>query len=182
MCFSLQSTPATAADPGPMLARVHAMSQTASITPSPEIAQHLAQGQCAAQWRGFFQALAAEFVAALPPQDLRALMFRVGARFAAEHPLPACATLDELQRSMTAVWERIDWGWVQLTQEAAQLDIQHSLSPVSAAFGPDHVQWSGGFLEGVYQAWFEEAGAGQLKVAQVAPADAWGCVHLQLAR
>ncbi|WP_233589841.1 cellulose biosynthesis protein BcsD [Acidovorax sp. FJL06] len=158
------------------------MSPTASLPASPEITQHLVQQQCAVQWRGFFQALAAEFAAALPPEDLRALMFRVGARFAAEHPLPACATLDELQRGMTAVWERIDWGWVRLTQEAAQLDIRHSLSPVSAAFGPSHVLWSGGFLEGVYQAWFEQAGAGQLKVVQVAPADAWGGVHLQLAR
>lgn len=158
------------------------MSLTASLPASSEITQHLVQQQCAVQWRGFFQALAAEFAAALPPEDLRALMFRVGARFAAEHPLPACATLDELQRGMTAVWERIDWGWVRLTQEASQLDIRHSLSPVSAAFGPSHAPWSGGFLEGVYQGWFEQAGAGQLKVVQVAPADAWGCVHLQLAR
>lgn len=165
-----------------MLDRVLAMSPTASLPASPEITQHLVQQQCAVQWRGFFQALAAEFAAALPPEDLRALMFRVGTRFAAEHPLPACATLDDLQRSMTAVWERIDWGWVRLTQESAQLDICHSLSPVSAAFGPSHVLWSGGFLEGVYQSWFEQAGAGQLKVAQVAPADAWGGVHLQLAR
>lgn len=149
---------------------------------SPEITQRLAQQQCAAQWRGFFQALAAEFAAALSPEDLRALMFRVGVRFAAEHPLPPSATLDDLQRGMTAVWDRIDWGWVRLVQESTQLDILHSLSPVSAAFGANHVQWSGGFLEGVYQSWFEQAGAGQLKVVQVAPADAWGGVHLQLTR
>lgn len=161
---------------------LHAMSHTASLPTSPEIAQHLVQQQCASQWRGFFQALAAEFAAALPPEDLRALMARVGARFAAEHPLPACATLDELQGHMTQVWERIDWGWVRLSQEVAHVDIQHSVSPVSAAFGPDHAQWSGGFLEGVYQVWFEQAGAGQLKVSEAAPADAWGCVHLQLTR
>lgn len=158
------------------------MSQIVSMPSSPDIAAHLVRQQCSVQWRGFFQALAAEFVAALPPEDLRALMFRVGARFAADHPLPACATVEDLQRSMTAVWTSIDWGWVDLTQEVAQLNIHHSLSPVSAAFGPGHVHWSGGFLEGVYQSWFDQAGAGQLKVVQCAPADAWGCVHLQLSR
>lgn len=158
------------------------MSQIVSLPSGPDIAAHLARQQCSAQWRGFFQALAAEFVAALAPEDLRALMARVGARFAADHPLPACATLEDLQRSMTAVWAGVGWGWVDLTQEAAQLNIQHRLSPVSAAFGPNHGDWSGGFLEGVYQTWFEQAGAGQLKVVQCAPADAWGCVSLQLSR
>ena len=158
------------------------MPQIDSLSLAPETAQYLVEQRCSAQWRDFFQALAAEFAGALSPEDLRALMFRVGARFAAANPLPPCTTLDELQLSMTAVWERIDWGWVRLTQETAQLLIHHSLSPVYAAFGPDHAQWAGGFLQGVYQSWFEHAGAGQLKVAQVATGDAWGCVQLQLAR
>ncbi|KQO17107.1 cellulose synthase [Acidovorax sp. Leaf78] len=134
------------------------------------------------QWRGFLQALTDEFASSLSPEDLHALMFRVGTRFAAANPLAPAATLEELQRSMTAMWERIDWGWVQLSQESARLNIQHSLSPVSAAFGVNHVQWSGGFLEGVYQSWLEQAGSGSLRVVQVAPADAWGCVQFQLAR
>ncbi|MFI8618443.1 cellulose biosynthesis protein BcsD [Acidovorax sp. NPDC077693] len=158
------------------------MSTSAASFPSPEIAEHLATQQCAAQWRGFLQALTEEFASSLAPEDLHALMFRVGTRFAAANPLAPAATLDELQRGMTAVWERIDWGWVQLSQEAARLNIQHSLSPVSAAFGARHVQWSGGFLEGVYQSWMEQAGSGALRVVQVAPADAWGCVQFQLAR
>ncbi|CAN7656881.1 cellulose biosynthesis protein BcsD [Acidovorax sp. LjRoot194] len=158
------------------------MSFTAVSAPSPEIAQHLAAQQCAVQWRGFLQALTDEFASSLSPEDLHALMLRVGTRFAAANPLAPSATLEELQRSMTAVWERIDWGWVQLSQETARLNIQHSLSPVSAAFGVNHVQWSGGFLEGVYQSWLEQAGSGSLRVVQVAPADAWGCVQFQLAR
>ena len=83
---------------------------------------------------------------------------------------------------MTAMWDRIGWGSVRLQQGAAELDIHHDLSPLSAAFGPGHAPWSGGFLEGVYQSWFEQAGAAQLRVAQSAPADAWGCIHFQLAR
>ncbi|MBV7541624.1 cellulose biosynthesis protein BcsD [Acidovorax sp. sic0104] len=158
------------------------MSHSVASFPGPEIAQHLATQQCAAQWRGFLQALTDEFASSLPPEDLHALMFRVGTRFAAANPLERSSTLEDLQRSMTAVWERIDWGWVQLTQEAARLHIQHSLSPVSAAFGMNHVQWSGGFLEGVYQSWFEQAGSGALRVVQVAASDAWGCVQFQLAR
>lgn len=158
------------------------MPHTAASAPSPEIAQYLATQQCAVQWRGFLQALTDEFSSSLSPADLHALMFRVGTRFAAANPLAACATLDDLQGSMTAVWERIDWGWVQLTQESARLHIQHSLSPVSAAFGVKHVEWSGGFLQGVYQSWLEQAGSGALRVEQVAPADAWGCVQFQLSR
>ena len=158
------------------------MFSTASLPANPDITQRLIDQQCTVQWRGFLQALAAEFAAALPPEDLRALLFRVGARFAAEHPLPACASLDDLQRSMTAMWDRIGWGSVRLQQGAAELDIHHDLSPLSAAFGQGHAPWSGGFLEGVYQSWFEQAGAAQLRVAQSAPADAWGCIHFQLAR
>lgn len=86
------------------------MFSTASLPANPDITQRLIDQQCTVQWRGFLQALAAEFAAALPPEDLRALMFRVGTRFAAEHPLPTCATLDDLQRSMAAVWDRIGPG------------------------------------------------------------------------
>ena len=165
-----------------MLAREYAMFSTASLPANPDITQRLIDQQCSVQWRGFLQALAAEFAAALPPEDLRALTFRVGVRFSAEHPLPACATLDDLQSSMAAVWDRIGWGGVRLQQTAAQLDIHHDLSPLSAAFGSGHAAWSVGFLEGVYQSWFDQAGAVQLLVAQSAHADAWGCVHFQLAR
>ena len=128
------------------------------------------------------QALASEFASALPPEDLRALMARVGTRFAVAHALPPCATLDALQCGMSAVWEQTDWGGVNLTQAADHLDIHHTLSPLYAAFGSENVQWSGGFLEGVYQQWFNQAGSGQLRVALTAPVDAWGCAHLQLAR
>ncbi len=152
------------------------------ISVQSDIATHLSRKQCSTQWLGFFQALGAEFASALAPQDLSALMSRVGTRFAAEHPLPPCATLDDMERSMTAVWQGMDWGWVQLTQGPSQLDIRHSLSPLSAAFGAEHAIWSGGFLEGVYQGWFQQAGAGHLKVVQSEPADRWGCVHLQLVR
>lgn len=165
-----------------MIARAHAMFPTASLPANPDITQRLIDQQCTVQWRGFLQALAAEFAAALPPEDLRALMLRVGARFAADHPLPPCTTLEDLQSSMVAVWERIGWGGVRLYQASTQLDIHHDLSPLSAAFGLGHAPWSGGFLEGVYQSWFEQAGAAQLRVAQSAPADAWGCIHFQLAR
>ena len=93
-----------------------ALEMLTHIEANPDITQRLIDQQCSVQWRGFLQALAAEFAAALPPEDLRALMFRVGVRFAAEHPLPACATLDDLQSSMAAVWDRIGWGGVHLQQ------------------------------------------------------------------
>lgn len=158
------------------------MSQIRPLISTPAIAEHLATQRCSVQWRGFFQALSSEFSEALAPQDLRALMFRVGVRFAADHPLAQCTTLNEMQSGMTAIWRSIDWGWVDLEQDATQLTIRHTLSPMTAAFGHEHVDWSCGFLEGVYQSWFQQAGAGQLKVSQAESADAWGCVVLHLAR
>ena len=128
------------------------------------------------------RALGDEFVSGLSAQDLRALMFRVGTRFGVDNPLPACVTLDELQQGMTAQWSRTDWGWVTLSQKAEYLQIEHSLSPLQAAFGPGHAQWSAGFLEGVYQRWLEQMGSGQLRVRQVTETDAWGCVTFQLTR
>lgn len=128
------------------------------------------------------EALASEFASALSPEDLRALMARVGMRFAVTHALPRCGTLEELQCAISAVWEPADWGWVHLTQAADHLDIHHTLSPLFSAFGSEHVSWAGGFLEGAYQQWFNQAGSGQLRVSLAAPIDAWGCAHLRLAR
>lgn len=148
--------------------------------PTSDVPDALASRVCSRQWQGFFHALAAEFTEALSPQDLHALMVRVGQRFAVDHALPPCDTLDALQRAMGQVWDRIEWGSVHLAQQADRLEIRHHLAPLAAAFGSDQASWAGGFLEGVYQTWFAAAGAGTLRVAPVAPADAWGNLHLTL--
>ncbi|MBV8617656.1 MAG: cellulose synthase [Curvibacter sp.] len=149
---------------------------------APEVTEHLARQQCSRQWRHFLHALAAEFAAALPPADLRTLSQRIGQRFANELPLQPQPTLEGLEGQLSALWRELDWGWVQLSQQGAQLEIRHFCSPLTAAFGASGVEWAAGFLEGAYQHWFDQQGAPGLKVAQSTETDAWGCVSFRLGR
>jgi len=67
---------------------------------SSEAQSYLFKQQCARQWRGFLQAMAVEFSAALPSDELRDLMQRIGVKFALQNPLPTCTTLMQLQELM----------------------------------------------------------------------------------
>lgn len=157
------------------------MSSTQSSL-SGETAQHLSQLQCSRQWRGFLQALAAEFTQVLSPADLQELMARVGVRFACAHPLEACNTLPELQRGMTDIWRSADWGWVTLEQRQEQLSITHHCAPLLSAMSDGNAEWSLGFLQGAYQQWFDAAGAGSLRVAPGESLDIWGSARFSLSR
>lgn len=149
---------------------------------SDEAARHLSQMQCSHQWRGFLQALAAEFTQALSSDELRELMFRVGERFAGAHLLGPCATLSELQQRMTGVWCNSDWGSVTLVQQKEQVSIVHHCAPLLAGFDKGNIDWSLGFLQGVYQKWFDTAGAGDLRVASGESIDMWGSASFSLSR
>jgi hypothetical protein len=126
--------------------------------------------------------MAAEFATALSPTDLRALSRRIGLRFATELPLPPQPTLDGVQAAMSQQWHALDWGWVRLVQQADHVEIHHFCSPLSAAFGAPAVDWATGFLEGVYQQWFDQQGAPGLAVSQTQAADGWGSVSFRLGR
>ena len=147
---------------------------------SPEAQSYLFKQQCARQWRGFLQAMAVEFSAALPSDELRDLMQRIGVKFALQNPLPTCTTLMQLQESITSQWSHIDWGWTQLTQDTSCLTIQHHCAPLISAFGAENSSWIYGFLQGAYQQWFDSAGANHLQVRQAATEDAWGSVRFEL--
>ena len=147
---------------------------------TPEIHAYLLQSQCVPQWRGFLHAMGAEFSGALPGDELRELMHRIGMKFAVQHPLPACKTLTSLQEAMTVFWQSIGWGWVSLAQDAMHLSIHHHCAPLVSAFGADHGEWTHGFLQGVYQQWFEAAGSDHLRVSQAAATDAWGSAKFEL--
>ncbi len=136
--------------------------------------------QCRRQWRGFLTALGQEFSSALPAQDLALLMARVGERFAAAHPLAPSQTVGALQEAMNGVWDALDWGQVEIASISGGMDIQHRFSPLSAAFGTSGTEWTAGFLQGVYQQWFDAAGAGGLKVQVSAAPDGLGSARLRL--
>ncbi|MFM9922979.1 cellulose biosynthesis protein BcsD [Variovorax sp. H27-G14] len=117
--------------------------------------EYYERNSCSSQWLEFNRGMALELSAGLPPEDLRQLFFRVGQRFAQALPNPPCATLDELQEQFNARWNGIHWGFTVLSEDAEGVAIAHACSPIAAAFGPATTNWSVGFFEGVYQAWFD---------------------------
>lgn len=130
--------------------------------------------QTSAQWRGFLTALADEFDAQLDTAQLRVLMTRIGARFAANYPAANCTTLDDLSVFLNGVWSSLDWGFVRLTEQSAYLSIEHGCAPL-AAFGERAAAWTPAFLEGAYQHWLGELGAGALKLQEVDSAAPYIC-------
>jgi Cellulose synthase subunit D len=124
--------------------------------------------QVSPQWRDLLRAMAEEFDGQLAVPELRALMSRIGERFAAAQPLGACATLDEVEAALNALWRAIDWGWIELVDLSEHLAVRHYCAPIAAAFGPTAAVWASAFLEGAYQTWFTALGAGeQLAVRQL---------------
>ncbi|MBD7922600.1 hypothetical protein JR064_20465 [Xanthomonas sp. CFBP 8703] len=124
---------------------------------SPELQTHFRTQACSRQWRGFLRALAQEFAAELSTEDLALLMARIGRRFAGEHPIGACATLDEVQAGVNRVWEGMEWGYARFEEQADRVDLAHVGSPLQIALAGE-TAGADGFLEGVYHAWFEQAG------------------------
>lgn len=112
---------------------------------------------------------------------MAALMRRVGGRFAQGVVLGQCNTLWDLQLAMGRVWVGLDWGWVAFEETADHLRIRHHCTPLLAAFGSGAEHWSPAFLEGVYQEWFRQTGAGDLQVRQAGGFDAAGGIELHLA-
>jgi hypothetical protein len=127
--------------------------------------------QTSVQWRGFLSALAEEFETQLDPSQLRILMARIGARFAARYPAGDCTTLDDLASFLNAVWSELDWGFVRLVERDDYLSIEHACAPL-AVFGERAAAWASAFLEGAYQHWLHELGAGSLALQEYQSANA----------
>jgi len=118
---------------------------------------HFRTQACSRQWRGFLRALAQEFAAELGAEDMALLMARIGRRFADAHPIGRCATLEDLQGAANRVWEQVEWGYARFEEQADRVDLYHVGSPLQIALAGE-TAGADGFLEGVYHAWFEQAG------------------------
>jgi len=147
----------------------------------PTVVDALLEQHLSPQWRGLLRALAAEFEAQLDRDELRQLMFRVGERFAGEHPLPACESTDDLAAALNARWASIQWGCVELADEGDYLRIIHYGAPLTA-FGGEALSWTPAFLQGSYQAWLDAMGAAQLTVVQAGVPEDGYAVEFHLAR
>ena len=84
----------------------------------PTTLSYLARRGVAVQWRGFLRALVETLDAHLDASSRDSLLRAVGGRMAALAPMPACATLTELESRMNDVLAAADWGYVQLTLDA----------------------------------------------------------------
>ncbi|RDK00973.1 cellulose biosynthesis protein BcsD [Paraburkholderia lacunae] len=129
------------------------------------ILDYLLERQISPQWRGMLTALAHEFETQIGHDELRQLMYRVGGRFAAAHQLPACESTAELAQTLNLYWHEMDWGYVEVSDEAECLRIVHYCAPLRT-FGDAALAWTPAFLQGVYQTWLSALGAQGLSVAQ----------------
>ncbi len=124
---------------------------------SPDLLQMFRARSCSRQWLGFVRAMGEEFASELPEQELATLMSRIGLRFANQHRLSAgCSVLQQVEQEANRVWDAADWGACQMVEHPNYVDIRHYAAPITVAL--DAVPWSDGFLEGVYQGWFQQLG------------------------
>jgi predicted hydrocarbon binding protein len=113
------------------------------------------------QWARLLRAMAAEMSSVSEAPDLRDFFFRIGEQFAtsAGEAFEGVESLDDLESCLNEFWADMSWGWVELNEEDAGIDIAHQCAPLAQAFGDDSLAWSVGLLEGFYQTLFNEFGA-----------------------
>ncbi|MBU9296685.1 cellulose synthase [Burkholderia multivorans] len=146
-----------------------------------DVLEHLLECQVSPQWRGFLKALADELTDQLDRDELRQLMARIGARFAAAHPLPSCESTRDLATALNARWREAQWGYTELADEHDFIRITHYAAPLRA-LGNDNLAWSPAFLQGAYQCWFDSVGAVGLHVVQQASPENDAKIELRIAR
>ena len=144
---------------------------TPSTTDSTDLLQHLALERISVQWAGFLAVLSDELQAQLSADEYRALLGRLGARFAQSFELPACDSLAEMEDAANRIWQELRWGYASFSDSGRQLLIEHHACPLPAALQVD-AELAAGFLEGVYAAWLVAAGSPpELDLAHVPSGD-----------
>ena len=131
---------------------------TIDPTDQADLLRSLALERISPQWAGFLGLLSEALSAQLEPGEYRQFLFRLGEEFASQHPLPACAGLNQLTDAMNAVWSRMCWGYAAVSDQGQRLEVVHRACPLPAALQLD-AEVAGGFLEGVYSVWLKAAGA-----------------------
>lgn len=114
--------------------------------------------QCSVQWRSFLEAFSTEFAAKGEVKDLRAFMHQLGRTMASGFDVNDGSSLQALEVCMNRVWSGINWGWVELVEEADALVVAHHAAPLKVAFGVSALNWTPALLEGMYAQWFESLG------------------------
>ena len=141
--------------------------------------------QVSLQWLPVLRAMASELSAQTDAKELRHLFFKIGERFAKDTGdlFQGAQSLAQLEERLNDFWSRINWGWVDLNEVQAYIEITHHAAPLAEAFGDDAFEWSIGLLEGFYQSVFRVLGASEAMVVCGAGASAGGMdVQLRFGR
>ncbi|GGX44133.1 cellulose biosynthesis protein BcsD [Undibacterium squillarum] len=114
--------------------------------------------QVSRQWQFFLKAFAQEFSQKGDVRELRLLMHRLGRRMATMVSVTDGSSLQALEDAMNRVWTDMNWGCVELSEQADALLVLHQFAPLRLAFGPEASVWTPALLEGIYAQWFEALG------------------------
>ncbi len=142
--------------------------------------------QVSLQWSPVLRAFALELrtQADVDVEALRQFFVRIGVRFAQdmESQFQGSQTLAELTNALNDLWNRTNWGWVELTEANGSIEIEHRYAPIAESFGGEMLDWSLGLLEGFYQAVFHSFGLSEKMVARLVTQQNDGqYIHLRLA-
>ena len=121
----------------------------------PTTLSYLARRGVSGQWRDFLRALVETLDSHLDVASRDSLLRAVGARIAAQSPLPGCANLAELEGRMNDELARIEWGYVAIsldTDDRALL-ISHFAPPIIATAADPSGGWVAAVVEGLLGAW-----------------------------
>lgn len=121
----------------------------------PEALTYFARRGVSAQWRTFLRAMMETLEGHLDVPGREGMMRLVGARMAALMPLPACATLAELEARINDALAAVDWGYVQMSLDMGSrtMVLRHVAAPLVGTHADLNGSWIGSVLEGLYGAW-----------------------------
>ncbi len=123
--------------------------------------QYFRSQQVSMQWMPVLRSLALELERNASAEDLRSLFFNTGKNLAEElsSHCEDVTTLSQLQEIINDFWLQMNWGWVELSEANAVVEIVHHAAPLAEAFGESSLTWSAGLLEGFYESIFKILGA-----------------------
>lgn len=135
---------------------------------APSAVEFLLDERISGQWVGFLSAFSAEMQSQLSEDEYRELLRSMGARFSTQIDVGVQDTVEALEASINAHLGKMRWGFCKLQDSGTQLVIEHHWSPLPKALGIDAALASG-FLEGMYEQWFQTAGAEQTLTVKLQP-------------
>ena len=129
-------------------------------------------------WQSLVQVLFSGILASADDEDGRRFLTLMGNNLARQHPLPASATLGELEDNINHILSRFDWGVVKLEATSQQLALVHIAWPASPQ-GQDDALWPIALIalfEGLYAEWLLSQGGqpdGPLRCQESTPEGAF---------